>query len=80
MRSIRIYDQGYRIALLYKEGRKYDYAITLSTPLRRTRLKKGDYVPQIFSIPDFMMKLKERVINSRIQIASEIEELVQGYE
>ena len=76
MRSIRIYDQGYRIALLYKEGRKYDYAITLSTPLRRTRLKKGDYVYKIFSIPDFMVKLKERVLTSNTQIANEIKELV----
>ena len=76
MRSIRIYDQGYRIALLYKEGRKNDYAITLSTPLRKTRLKKGDYAYKIFSIPDFMVKLKERVITSKIQIANEIKELV----
>ena len=76
MRSIRIYDQGYRIALLYKEGRKYDYAVTLSTPLRITKLKKGDYVFQIFSIPGFMVKLKERIINSNTQIANEIKELV----
>ena len=76
MRSIRIYDQGYRIALLYKEGRKYDYAITLSTPLRITKLKKGDYAYKIFNIPDFMVKLKERVITSNTQIANEIKELV----
>jgi len=61
MKTVRIYDQGYRIGLLYKEGRKYDYIITLDYPVKRTRIKKGEYELKEFSVNKFLEKLAYRI-------------------
>ena len=61
MKPVSIYQQGYRLGLLYKEGRKYDYVVTLDYPVKRTRIKKGDYQARYFNIQDFLKKLAYRI-------------------
>ena len=79
IRAIRIYDCGYRIAVLYQEGRKYDYCLTMSYPIRRTRLTKGNYKPIIFNIPRFMTILKLRLDTYKLEISKEVKELIDNY-
>ena len=61
IRAVRIYDNGYIHGLLIKEGRKYDYVLTLRTPLRLSKVKHKDYKPVLFKIQDFTSKLKDRL-------------------
>ena len=61
IRAVRIYDNGYIHGLLIKEGHKFDYVLTLRTPLRLSKVKHKDYKPVLFKIQDFISKLKDRL-------------------
>lgn len=61
MKPVRIYQNGYRIGVLYKEGRKYDHVVTLDYPIKRTRVEKGTYEIQEFDIGYFIERLAYRV-------------------
>ena len=61
IRAVRIYDNGYIHGLLIKEGHKFDYVLTLRTPLRLSKIKHKYYKPVLFSIPNFIGKLKDRL-------------------
>jgi len=67
IRAVRIYDHGFIHGLLIKEGHKFDYVLTLRTPLRVSKVKHKDYKPVLFSIPNFISKLKERLVRAKFQ-------------
>jgi len=67
IRAVRIYDHGFIHGLLIKEGHKFDYVLTLRTPLRVSKVKHKDYKPVIFKIQYFIVKLQERLARAKFQ-------------
>ena len=67
IRAVRIYDNGYIHGLLIKEGHKFDYVLTLRTPLRLSKVKHKDYKPVLFKIQDFIVELNKRLDVAKFQ-------------
>ena len=67
IRAGRIYDNGYIHGLLIKEGHKFDYVLTLRTPLRLSKVKHKDYKPVLFKIQDFIVELNKRLDVAKFQ-------------
>lgn len=41
-RVVRVYDNGYRLGILCKEGTKYDYAVVMECPIDSHKLPNDD--------------------------------------
>ena len=79
IRAVRVYDHGFIHGLLIKSGRKYDYVLTLRTPLRLSKVKHGDFTPKLFSIPDFIKLLKVRLERAKFPPSKIVSKFINDY-
>ena len=79
LRAVRVYDQGFIHGILVKKGRKYDYILTLRTPLRLSRVNSGNYTPVLFSIPDFIQLLKVRLKRAKFTPSKTVVNFINTY-
>lgn len=79
LRAVRIYDNGYIHGLLVKEGRKFDYILTLRRPIRLSKVTKGQWKVAIFSIPDFLERLKTRLKEAKFPPSRLVKDTIETY-